>query len=221
LSRPNVAVVVFPGSNCEQDVVYALRREGADADYVWHADTDLNGADAAVLPGGFAHGDYLRTGAIARFSPVMDAVRELAERGAPVLGICNGFQILAETHLLPGALRKNEGLRFLCVWTDVVVTDADTIATRACERGQVLRIPINHYEGNYTPGEDGEERVVFRYTDNPNGAWHDAAGIANERGNVVGMMPHPERASESWLGSEDGRLVLQSMLESCRVIQRA
>ena len=221
MSKPDVAVVVFPGSNCEQDVAYALRREGADAEYVFHTETDLGGADAAVLPGGFAHGDYLRTGAIARFSPVMESVRALADKGAPVLGICNGFQILAEAHLVPGALRKNEGLRFLCMWTDLVVEDTGTVATRACEVGQRLRIPINHYEGNYTPAEGSEPRVVFRYVDNPNGAWHDVAGVANDAGNVVGMMPHPERASESWLGSEDGRVVLQSLLESCRLLQRA
>ena len=221
MSSPDVAVVVFPGSNCEQDVLYALRREGADADYVFHTETDLGGADAVVLPGGFAHGDYLRTGAIARFSPVMNSVRALAEAGSPVLGICNGFQILAEAHLVPGALRRNEGLRFLCVWTDLEVVDADTIATRALQKGQRLRIPINHYEGNYTPPEGESPRVVFRYVDNPNGAWDDAAGVCNDAGNVVGMMPHPERASESWLGSEDGRLVLQSLLESCRVAARS
>jgi phosphoribosylformylglycinamidine synthase subunit PurQ / glutaminase len=217
LSRPNVAVAVFPGSNCEQDVLYALRREGADAEYVFHSETDLGGANAVVLPGGFAHGDYLRTGAIARFSPVMQSVRDMAERGEPVLGICNGFQILAEAHLVPGALRRNEGLRFLCAWTDLEVTDTDTIATRALEKGQRLRIPINHYEGNYTPPTGAEPRIAFRYLDNPNGAWRDAAGVANDAGNVVGMMPHPERASESWLGSEDGRLVLASLIESCRV----
>jgi phosphoribosylformylglycinamidine synthase len=217
VTKPNVAVIVFPGSNCEQDVLYALRREGADADYAWHGDSYLGGADAAVLPGGFAHGDYLRTGAIARFSPVMEPVRALADNGSPVLGICNGFQILAEAHLVPGALRRNQGLRFLCTWTDLVVEDTSTIATRALERGQRLRIPINHYEGNYTPPEGRSPRVVFRYVDNPNGAWQDAAGVSNDAGNVVGMMPHPERASESWLGSEDGRLVLQSLVESCRV----
>jgi phosphoribosylformylglycinamidine synthase len=217
LSRPDVAVVVFPGSNCEQDVLYALRREGGDAEYVFHTETDLGAADAVVLPGGFAHGDYLRTGAIARFSPVMDAVRAMADRGAPVLGICNGFQILAEAHLVSGALRKNEGLRFLCAWTDLLVDDTDTIATRTLEKGQRLRIPINHYEGNYTPPSSAEPRVVFRYVDNPNGAWRGVAGVANDAGNVVGMMPHPERASESWLGSEDGRRVLQSLIESCRV----
>ena len=208
--------MVFPGSNCEQDVVHALRSQGADADYAWHGDDDLAGADAAVLPGGFAHGDYLRTGAIARFSPVMHAVGELARSGAPVLGICNGFQILAEAGLVPGALRRNEGLRFLCTWTELEVMDTDTIATRACTKGQRLRVPINHYEGNYTPAEDIEPRIAFRYVDNPNGAWRDAAGVANDAGNVVGMMPHPERASESWLGSEDGRHVLASLIESCR-----
>jgi phosphoribosylformylglycinamidine synthase subunit PurQ / glutaminase len=208
--------VVFPGSNCEQDVLYAVRREGADADYAWHEDATLQGADAVILPGGFAHGDYLRTGAIARFSPIMAGVREIAERGSPVLGICNGFQILAEAHLVPGALRRNEGLRFLCMWTDLVVADTDTIATRACQVGDRLRIPINHYEGNYTPPEDVEPRIVFTYADNPNGAWRAAAGVANDAGNVVGMMPHPERASERWLGSEDGRVVLRSVVESCR-----
>jgi phosphoribosylformylglycinamidine synthase len=219
--KPNIAVVVFPGSNCEQDVLYALNREGAQADYAWHDDESLQGADAVVLPGGFAHGDYLRTGAIARFSPVMASVQQMAAAGAPVLGICNGFQILAEAHLVPGALRKNEGLRFLCEWTDLVVTDTDTIATRGLEKGTRLRIPINHYEGNYTPpdlSEGGvEPRIAFTYASNPNGAWRSAAGVANDAGNVVGMMPHPERASEDWLGSEDGRLILRSLVESCRV----
>jgi phosphoribosylformylglycinamidine synthase len=202
-----------------------VRREGADADYAWHGDAAIDGADAVILPGGFAHGDYLRTGAIARFSPVMDAVRAMADAGRPVLGICNGFQILAEAHLVPGALRRNEGLRFLCVWTDLEVVDTQTIATRAMQPGQRLRIPINHYEGNYTPPEgprrsaaEGRNgpRIAFRYVDNPNGAWRDVAGVSNDAGNVVGMMPHPERASESWLGSEDGRLVLASVIESCR-----
>jgi phosphoribosylformylglycinamidine synthase len=145
----------------------------------------------------------------------MSAVREMAEDGAPVLGICNGFQILTEARLLPGALNKNIGLRFLCVWTELEVVDTDTIATRACAPGQRLRIPINHYEGNYTPPQDRDVRIAFRYVDNPNGAWNGAAGISNERGNVVGMMPHPERASEDWLGSADGRHVLSSLVESC------
>jgi len=216
--KPRIAVVVFPGSNCEQDVVHALRSEGADADYAWHGDADLGGADGVVLPGGFAHGDYLRTGAIARFSPVMDAVRALADDGKPVLGICNGFQILAEAHLVSGALIKNEGLRFLCVWTDITVEDTDTIATRACEKGQRLRIPINHYEGNYRA--DGQPRVAFRYVDNPNGAWENIAGVSNDAGNVVGLMPHPERASHELLGSADGRFILTSLIESCCVPSR-
>lgn len=196
--------------------MHALRAEGADADYAWHGDAHLDGADAVVLPGGFAHGDYLRTGAIARFSPVMSAVGDLAKSGAPVLGICNGFQILAEAGLVPGALRRNEGLRFLCTWTELEVVDTDTIATRACAMGQRLRIPINHYEGNYTPADGPDPRIAFRYIENPNGSWRDAAGVANDAGNVVGMMPHPERASETWLGSEDGRQVLASLVESCR-----
>jgi phosphoribosylformylglycinamidine synthase len=209
-----IAVVTFPGSNCEQDVVAALRREGADAALAWHGDADLGGADAVVLPGGFAHGDYLRTGAMARFSPVMEAVRAMAESGAPVLGICNGFQILAEAGLVPGALARNTGLRFLCRFTDVVVEDVSTPFTCACSPGQVLRIPINHYEGRYLPPSSVEPRVVMRYADNPNGAWSSAAGVANEAGNVLGMMPHPERASESWLGSTDGRLILGSLVAS-------
>lgn len=209
-----VAVVVFPGSNCEQDVVEALRNEGADAEEVWHADRDLAGAGAVVLPGGFAHGDYLRTGAMARFSPVMDEVGRLASAGAPVLGICNGFQILAEAGLVPGALMRNAGLRFLCRWTEVRVEDTSTPFTAALNPGDVLRIPINHYEGNYVPPEGPGPRVVFRYRENPNGAWEAVAGVANEGGNVVGMMPHPERASEEWLGSADGRLIFQSLLSS-------
>jgi phosphoribosylformylglycinamidine synthase len=146
----------------------------------------------------------------------MAAVEELAGRGAPVLGICNGFQILAEAGLVPGALRRNEGLRFLCMWTDVVVEDTDTLATRLCEPGQTLRMPVNHYEGNYTPQAGTEPRVVFRYRDNPNGSWRSVAGVANEAGNVVGLMPHPDRASDRWVGSEDGRLLFASVIESCR-----
>lgn len=216
MSTPKVAVVLFPGSNCEQDVRYALRREGADADYAWHGDADLDGADAVVVPGGFAHGDYLRTGAIARFSPVMDAVASLAADGAPVLGICNGFQVLAEAGLVPGALMRNAGLRFICDWTELTVEDATTPFTSLCRPGQTLRVPINHYEGNYVPPAAGTPRVVFRYRENPNGAWEAAAGVANDAGNVLGMMPHPERAVEEVLGSADGRLILASLVEWCR-----
>ncbi|HVE92533.1 MAG TPA: phosphoribosylformylglycinamidine synthase subunit PurQ, partial [Actinomycetota bacterium] len=189
--KPSVAVVQFPGSNCEQDVVHALRAEGMDAGLAWHGDERLDGADAVVLPGGFAHGDYLRTGAIARFSPVMEAVRGLASHGAAVVGICNGFQILCEAGLLPGALHRNEGLRFICDWVELEVVDTANVLTVNCAAGQRLRIPINHYEGNYVPF--GEPRVALRYVDNPNGSWQSAAGIANAAGNVGGMMPHPER----------------------------
>ena len=215
-----VGVVVFPGSNCEQDVVRAFRGLGASADTIWHDDSDLGGADIVVLPGGFAHGDYLRTGALARFSPIMDAVRSYAESGGLVIGICNGFQILCEAGLLPGALQKNAGLKFLCKWTDLLVDNADSAFSSRADAGATLRIPINHFEGNWYCEKDElatmKERgqIVFRYADNPNGALADVAGIINEGGNVCGMMPHPERACESLLGSEDGTAIFRSMLDS-------
>ena len=219
MNGPNVGVVVFPGSNCEQDVVRAVRSLGANAETVWHTDTDLDGVDIAVLPGGFAHGDYLRTGAIARFSPIMDAVQAHASDGGLVIGICNGFQILCEAGLLPGALRKNQGLKFLCRWTDLIVERPDTAFTSRTTRGQILRIPINHFEGNWYCEEREFEalrtrgQIVLRYVDNPNGSLGDVAGVTNVDGNVLGMMPHPERACESLLGSEDGALVFGSMLD--------
>lgn len=212
------AIVVFPGSNCEQDCVAALSSVGTDARYVWHAAERLDGADLVVLPGGFAHGDYLRTGAVARFSPIMEAVREHADAGGLVLGICNGFQILCEAGLLPGALRKNEGLKFLCRWTNLRVDNADTAFTNQMHQGQVLRIPINHFEGNWYCDAQTLERmrsndqIVLRYVENPNGALDDAAAICNERGNVFGMMPHPERAADALLGSEDGKLLFDSII---------
>ncbi|HSJ29692.1 MAG TPA: phosphoribosylformylglycinamidine synthase subunit PurQ [Acidimicrobiia bacterium] len=208
-----VAVVVFPGSNCEHDVAHAIRLLGGEAELAWHRDRDLSGADAVVLPGGFAHGDALRTGAIARFSPVMDEVRRMAEAGAPVLGICNGFQILCEAGLLPGAFIANRDLRFICRFVDVEVTDTDTVLTGAARVGQRLRIPLNSYEGNWV-SPSGEGRVVVRYVDDPNGAQDGAAAIANRSGNVVGIMPHPERAVEELLGSEDGRVLLEGFLAS-------
>lgn len=208
-----VAVVVFPGSNCEHDVVHALRLLGGEADLVWHRDTDLSGADAVVLPGGFAHGDALRTGAIARFSPVMESVRTMAEAGAPVLGICNGFQILCEAGLLPGALIANRDLAFICRMVDVEVTDTDTVLTAAATVGQRLRIPLNSYEGNWVD-PDGGARVVVQYVDDPNGSQGRAAAVANTAGNVVGIMPHPERATEDLLGSVDGRVLLEGFLAS-------
>lgn len=224
-----VAVVVFPGTNCEHDAVYALEQVGADAALVWHRETDLSEFAGVVLPGGFAHGDYLRTGAIARFSPVMAEVERMAADGAPVLGICNGFQILCEAGLLPGVLLPNVDLAFICRPIDVVVTSTDSVLTRAAEPGQVLRIPLNSYEGNFTtsPREmdrlEADDQIVLRYstpsgdtTDeaNPNGAMRNVAGLANVAGNVAGLMPHPERAIESMLGSADGAVLLRSFVES-------
>jgi phosphoribosylformylglycinamidine synthase subunit PurQ / glutaminase len=208
-----IGVVVFPGSNCEHDVVHAIRLLGGDAELVWHRETDLAGIDAVVLPGGFAHGDALRTGAIARFSPVMDTINAMAESGAPVLGICNGFQILCEAGLLPGALIANRDLAFICRMVEVEVIDTDTILTRAATVGQRLRIPLNSYEGNWVD-PSGTGRYAIRYTDDPNGSQHQAAAVANRAGNVVGIMPHPERATEALLGSTDGRVLLEGFLGS-------
>jgi phosphoribosylformylglycinamidine synthase I len=184
---------------------------GANPEIVWHRRTELDEFDGVVLPGGFAHGDYLRTGAIARFSPVMGPVGELAVAGKPVLGICNGFQILCEAGLLPGAFIANSGLSFICRFVEVEVASTSSILTQGAAAGQVLRLPLNSYEGNYVdPSLTG--RVVLRYRDNPNGAQGGAAAIANEAGNVVGVMPHPERASEAILGSDDGMILLRSFL---------
>jgi phosphoribosylformylglycinamidine synthase I len=217
------AVIVFPGTNCERDSEYALNMVGLDAELVWHRDTDLSGADSVVLPGGFAHGDYLRTGAIARFSPIMKEVEHLAETGVPVLGICNGFQVLCEAGILGGALVVNQNLKFICKPVTLRVESTDSVLTAAATVGQVLRIPLNSYEGNYiaqdSPSHDGDDRVVLRYcgTDgsltaeaNPNGSTHAIAGITNRRGNVAGLMPHPERAIEDILGSADGRVLFES-----------
>ena len=217
---PRVGVVTFPGSNCEHDVVLALERLGAVADLVWHGDSSAEGYDALVLPGGFAHGDYLRPGAIARFSPVMAAVSRFAAAGGPVVGICNGFQVLTEAGLLPGALQKNRGLRFLCTDAVVRVESSDSVLTEGLAVGTELSIPINHFEGNYTCDREtlaalrAEERVVLRYVDNPNGSVDDIAGVCNEARNVVGLMPHPERASDSLLGSADGLPLLRSLLSA-------
>jgi phosphoribosylformylglycinamidine synthase len=220
------AVVVFPGSNCDHDAYYAVRHVlGQDAELVWHKDTSLGGADAVVLPGGFAHGDYLRTGAIARFSPIMSAVNAFAAAGGPVLGICNGFQVLLEAGLLPGAMLRNRSLHFRCEHVFVRVEQTDTPFTVACGPGQLLRIPIAHGEGNYYAAPDVVERleanrqVIFRYatstgeiTDaaNPNGSVNNIAGICNDARNVVGLMPHPERACELAVGSADGLVLLES-----------
>jgi phosphoribosylformylglycinamidine synthase subunit PurQ / glutaminase len=206
-----VAVVVFPGTNCELDVAHALELAGANPKLVWHRQADLSDFDGVVLPGGFAHGDYLRTGAIARFSPIMGPVADMAAAGKPVLGICNGFQILCEAGLLPGAFIANSGLSFICRFVEVEVASTNSVLTHAASTGRVLRLPLNSYEGNYVdPSLTG--RVVMRYLDNPNGAQGGAAAVANDAGNVVGVMPHPERASEAALGSEDGMLLLRSFL---------
>jgi phosphoribosylformylglycinamidine synthase len=215
-----VGVVVFPGTNCELDVVRALESLGASGELLWHGDDSVRGCDAVVIPGGFAHGDYLRTGAIARFSPVMHAVSEFAAAGGPVVGICNGFQVLTEAGLLPGALQKNAGLRFLCRTVELRVETTASVLTCLATPGDVLRVPINHFEGNYICSAEtlrrlrDEDRVVVRYVDNPNGSLDDIAGIANEGGNVVGLMPHPERASDTILGSADGLVLLRSLLDA-------
>lgn len=213
-----VAVVVFPGTNCEHDVVHAVRLLGASADLAWHRDTDLSGADGVVLPGGFAHGDYLRTGAIARFSPVMTEVARLAAAGAPVLGICNGFQVLCEAGLLPGALIANRDLSFVCRFVTVRVESTDSVLTRSAAVGDVLSIPLNSYQGNYVRPDGDDVNVVLRYHgDSPNGSADGIAGVANGAGNVAGLMPHPERAVEDLVGSADGRVLLESFLASVPV----
>jgi phosphoribosylformylglycinamidine synthase subunit PurQ / glutaminase len=224
------AVLVFPGTWSERDCQYVLEHElGQRADLVWHRESDLSGYDAVVIPGGFSYGDHLRCGAIARFSPVMQAVTRHADAGKPVIGICNGFQILCESHMLPGALMRNDSLEFRCVDTWLRVENADTMFTRAARPGQVLMVPISHGEGNYYADAEtvarleSEQRVVFRYVTpdgeatasaNPNGSVNNIAGIINERGNVLGMMPHPERSGEALMGGTDGLVVFRSMIES-------
>ena len=213
-----VGVVVFPGSNCEQDMLEAMALVGAEPELLWHGDETTNGVDAVIIPGGFAHGDYLRPGAIARFSPVMAAVAEFAASGGPVVGICNGFQVLTEAGLLPGALQKNRGLKFLCAPAELRVESTDSILTRSAEAGAVLQVPINHFEGNYTCDAEtlaqlrDENRIVLRYVDNPNGSVDDIAGVCNAGRNVVGLMPHPERATSELLGSTDGLALLRSIV---------
>jgi phosphoribosylformylglycinamidine synthase I len=215
-----VGVVLFPGSNCEHDVVEAVRSLGGDAEVVWHGDAQLPDVDAVVLPGGFAHGDYLRPGAIARFSPVMGAVTEFARAGGAVVGICNGFQVLTEAGLLPGALQKNRGLKFLCAMAELRVESDQSVLTSGARVGDVLRIPINHFEGNYTCDAAtlaqlrDEQRIVLTYVDNPNGSTGDIAGVCNEQRNVVGLMPHPERACHPLLGSTDGATLLGSLVDA-------
>lgn len=222
-------VIVFPGSNCDQDAYYAVRDVlKQPVEYIWHQERDLKGADCIIVPGGFSYGDYLRTGAVARFSPVMEAVQEHAEKGGYVIGICNGFQILCEAHMLPGALVSNDCLKFVCKHVKLQPQNLNTPWTNQCSDGQVLSVPIAHQGGKYVVDAETLQRiedngqVIFRYCDelgnetpeaNPNGSMNNIAGIVNERGNVAGMMPHPERAVETLLGSSDGIAILQSVIE--------
>jgi phosphoribosylformylglycinamidine synthase len=228
------AVLVFPGTWSERDCQYVLEHElGQRADLVWHREASLDRYDAVVIPGGFSYGDHLRTGAIARFSPVMEAVTKHAAAGKPVIGICNGFQILCESHLLPGVLMRNDSLQFRCMPTHLRIENADTMFTCAGHAGDVLMVPISHGEGNYYADDatvarlEAERRVVFRYVTpagemtpeaNPNGSLRNIAGIINERGNVLGMMPHPERSSEDLMGGSDGLVIWRSMIASAVAI---
>jgi phosphoribosylformylglycinamidine synthase len=231
----NIGVVVFPGSNCDHDCEHVFKNLlGQSVRMVWHKDTSLTGLDAVILPGGFSYGDYLRTGAIARFSPIMGTVKEFARAGGLVLGICNGFQILLEAGLLPGAMLRNRSLNFICKDVSIRVENAATPFTTRYEPGQVLKIPIAHADGNYytdpvtLAGLQANAQIVFRYCTadgkvtpeaNPNGSLDNIAGIRNAAGNVLGLMPHPERASEELLGNEDGKLIFLSMLEAMKTVR--
>lgn len=223
-----VGIVVFPGSNCDHDAWYAFNRNlGVTAEYLWHDQSSLGACDAVVLPGGFSYGDYLRCGAIARFSPVMAAVRKFAADGGPVLGVCNGFQILVECGLLPGALMRNQNLKFVCRPVALRVETSNSPFSNTLRAGEILRLPVAHGEGRYYADAhtldalEAEDRVVFRYLDNPNGSARDIAGILNEKRNVLGLMPHPERACDPLMGSTDGRGILQSLIESVAAVSAA
>jgi phosphoribosylformylglycinamidine synthase len=214
-------VVIFPGSNCEQDCFYAIQSVlGKPAEYIWHQDTSIKDFDAVILPGGFSYGDYLRTGALAKFSPVMNAIADFAKKGGLVFGICNGFQILTEAGLLPGALLRNVGLKYVCKFEYLKTENTDTPFTNLLTKGQRLLVPVGHGDGNFFADADTLKRiedngqVVFRYETNPNGSLNDIAGIVNEGRNVLGMMPHPDRSSEAILGSSDGKLIFESMVNA-------
>jgi phosphoribosylformylglycinamidine synthase subunit PurQ / glutaminase len=229
-------IVIFPGTNCDRDCWHVVKAVlNCDVDFVWHEERDVSRFDCIILPGGFSYGDYLRVGAIARFSPVMESVRDFAEKGGLVIGICNGFQILVEAGLLPGALVRNKTIHFICKFVNLRVENADTPFTNQCEVGQVLRIPIAHNDGRYFCDKETLKRlerngqIVFRYCTpdgevteeaNPNGSVGNIAGIVNEKGNVLGMMPHPERASERLLGSEDGLFIWRSILSAVELAKR-
>ncbi len=217
------AVIVFPGSNCDIDMYHAIKDElGEEVEYVWHDATSLDGFDAILLPGGFSYGDYLRTGAIARFSNVMQEVVKAAEAGKPILGVCNGFQILLEAGLLPGAMRRNESLKFICKTASLRVENNETMFSGSYKQGETIQIPVAHGEGNYYCDEETlarlkeNKQIVFTYTNNPNGSLEDIAGIMNEQGNVLGMMPHPERAVDELLGGADGVKLFQSIVKQWR-----
>ena len=217
------AVIVFPGSNCDVDMFHAIKDElGEEVDYVWHDTENLDEYDAILLPGGFSYGDYLRCGAISRFANAMKAVQKAAEQGKPILGVCNGFQILVESGLLPGALMRNENLKFMCRTVQLRVENNETMFTSQYEKDEVINIPIAHGEGNYYCDEvtlkqlEKNNQIAFRYVENPNGSVSDIAGIVNEKGNVLGMMPHPERAVDELLGGAEGLKVFQSILKQWR-----
>lgn len=228
-----IGVLVFPGSNCDHDAYHAMGKiMGADTTFLWHKDTDLTGIDLLIVPGGFSYGDYLRSGAIARFSPIMQSVVDYAKSGRPVMGICNGFQILLEANLLPGAMLHNEKLRFICKHVNIRVEQSNSLFTSQLDKGQVLSMPVSHGEGNYFIDDDGleklndQDQVLFRYSDadgnlteeaNFNGSVDSIAGILNEQGNVLGMMPHPERAMEPILGNTDGKLLFDSIFDELQI----
>lgn len=218
----NIGVVMFPGSNCDYDAIEAVQAMGATAHILWHTTDDLSNIDAVILPGGFSYGDYLRPGALARFSAIIKQVKEFAALGGPVVGICNGFQVLTEAGLLPGVLQKNKGLKFICDNIKVKV-NADSILTCDAQKGSILEIPISHFEGNFTCDYstleelESQNRIILKYEDNPNGSMGDIAGICNEQRNVVGLMPHPERAYNSIISSGDGEILLKSLLHSASI----
>lgn len=219
MEKSTIAILLFPGTNCEADVAHVVNLLGANAKVIYHDETNLDGIDGVIIPGGFAHGDYLRTGAIARFSPIMAEVQKISRKGIPILGICNGFQILCEAKMLPGALQKNVGMKFICADTELEVVSASPITSRLSAGAKVI-IPISHFEGNYTCDDQTygqlvkNKQIVLRYTSNPNGSRDSIAGVCNERRNVVGLMPHPERACEDVIGSRDGLEMVKSFLDA-------
>ena len=220
--KTKFAVIVFPGSNCDYDAYYALKKTiGVDVEFIWHKETNLKDHTAILIPGGFSYGDYLRTGAIARFSPIMRSVIDSAKKGKPVIGICNGFQILLECGLLPGALINNKNIKFLSKGVTLQVTSNESIFSNKLNMGDTIKMPIAHKQGNYIADKEtlkqlnDQNRIIFKYKNNPNGSLMDIAGIINSNGNVLGMMPHPERACDTILGSDDGKMIFESMLGSC------